>query len=279
MQAASFPARPLRILYRHELRNLAYVTLDEANGGVVRNLNSHGVGVQAVAALHQKQRVRVRFELKRPRLSLDSQGEVAWADPSGQCGIRFVGLPARAAHQIKEWMFGNLLDSIFRDALQDRPILQAASGSTHPEENDGLILSAAPLPVIQLEPSKVPSDAQPLPLHSEAAYEEDSARPADAELAWLSRPLSARTLALLIDSLIMIAAFLLFSLVFLSITRELPRWPLGLEAAFGAAIFVPAFYCGFTYKFGGATLGARLAQITGSASEDDEKIEEEVRLR
>jgi hypothetical protein len=74
-------------------------------------------------------------------------------------------------------------------------------------------------------------------------------------------------LAFLIDSLAMIAAFLLFACVFLGITHELPAWPLGLEAAFGAAIFVPAFYCGLTYLLGGATPGVRLAHLAGYADD------------
>ena len=281
MKSVSIPARRARAQYRHELRTLAYVTLDDANGGIVRNLNPQGVRVQAVAALQQKQSVRIRFELKSPRLRVDSRGEVAWADPSGQCGIRFVDLPARSAVQIKEWIFGELLGSIFRENVHDRLILQSPSAAIHAED-DGLILSSAPRPAIQLQAVAARPEPQPVfPLHREDAHtiEEQVAREADPQLDWLSRPLSGRTLALLVDSLIMIAAFLVFSFVFLSITHELPRWPLGLAAALGAAIFVPASYCGFTYAFGRSTLGARLAQIAGHGDGSDEQREEEVRLR
>src|SRR5258708_8244778 len=94
MQSATFPARQARTHYRHELRTLTYVTLDEANGGIVRNLSHEGVAVQAVALLRQQQRVRLRFELRFPRLRIDTSGQVSWASPSGQCCIRFVDLPA-----------------------------------------------------------------------------------------------------------------------------------------------------------------------------------------
>ena len=57
MQSASFPSRQARSHYRHELRTLTYVILDEANGGVIRNLNHDGVAVQAVGALRVQQRV------------------------------------------------------------------------------------------------------------------------------------------------------------------------------------------------------------------------------
>jgi len=260
---------------------LSYATLDDANGGIVRNLNPHGVGIHAVGALHQNQRVRVRFELRYPRLRLDSQGEVAWADPSGQCGIRFVGLSERAAHQINEWIFGNLLDSISRDTVHNTPILQAAAVPTAAEVDDGLILSAAPRPAIQLEPAEIWPDSPPLPLHRDAAHDEDFARRgSNAEPDWLSRPLSGRTLAWLIDSLVMVAGLLLFALIFLAIAHELPKWPLTLAGAAGAGVFVVVVYWAMFSTFGGSTLGARLARIAGTASEEEEEsIEDEVRLR
>lgn len=277
MQTVTFPARRSRALYRHELRTLAYVSLDEANGGIVRNLSPQGVGVQAVAALRTQQRVHLRFELARPRLQVESQGEVAWADSSGQCGIRFVDPPTQAARRIKEWIFANLLDSVFRDASHDRPILQAAR-LPYREEHDGLIVSAAPRPVIQLEPTN-PWDEEPLPSGPWAARKP---LPQDfptnhAEADWLSRPLSTRTLACLIDGLAIVAALLLFAVIFLSVAHELPPWPLTLAGIIGSAIFVAIAYWMLFSVFGGATPGARLARIAGPRLE--ENIEREIRLR
>ena len=93
MDAGTSPARQPRVKHRHELRTLTYVTLDQANGGIVRNLSHEGVGVQAVAAVRPRQQLRVRFELRDPRLRVESRGEVMWATSSGQCGIRFLDLP------------------------------------------------------------------------------------------------------------------------------------------------------------------------------------------
>src|SRR5260370_37322 len=151
MQSASFPARQARSHYRHELRTLTYVTLDEANGGVIRNLNHEGVAVQAVGALRVQQRVRLRFEL-----------------------------------------------------------------------------------------------------------------------SWLARPISARTLAWLVDSLVVVAALLLFAVIFLSITHELPEWPLTLGAVAAATVFVAAAYWTLFAVFGGPSLGARLAQATSGFDEKEE---------
>jgi PilZ domain len=285
MQALSFPARQARTHYRHELRTLTYVTLDEANGGIIRNLNHTGVAVQAVAPLHQQQRVRLRFELRFPRLRVETDGQVTWANSSGQCGIRFVDLPARTGHQINQWIFSNLLDVVARDAGHSRTIFGAsvvsiARNENAPEENvdeenarqedDGLTLSAAPRPAIQLESSSAGRDEAQI-LHQDR--EEEPAGPLydpNTQMNWLSRPLSGRTLAWLVDSLVVMAALLLFAVIFLSIAHEVPPWPLTLGTASAAAVFVAAAYWSVFAVFGGPSLGERLAQATASHEEEDE---------
>src|SRR5512141_1860528 len=92
MDAGTSLARQARTKHRHELRTLTYVTLDQANGGIVRNLTREGIGVQAVAAVHPLQEVRIRFELRHPKLRVEARGQVMWSTFSGQCGIRFIEL-------------------------------------------------------------------------------------------------------------------------------------------------------------------------------------------
>ena len=79
MDAGLSPARQVRTRHRHELRTLTYVTLDQANGGIVRNLSDRGIGVQVVAAVRPRQQLRVRFELRYPRLQIETRAEVIWA--------------------------------------------------------------------------------------------------------------------------------------------------------------------------------------------------------
>jgi hypothetical protein len=293
MKAVSFPARQARSHYRHELRTLTYVTLDDANGGIIRNLNHEGVAVQAVAALRPQERVRVRFELRFPRLRVETVGQVSWATPSGQCGIRFVDLPARTRQQINEWIFSNLLDAIAREAAHPRSMFGAGVVSivreenvrdgNAAEENDGLTLSAAPRPAIRLEApvSNVSVLKAPvLSQHSrEDLVEHLAAHLADEpypQLNWLSQPLSGQSLAWLVDSLVVIAAVLMFALVFLSVAHELPPWPITLGTV--AVIFVAAVYWAIFAVFGGSSLGARLAQAISNVEEREEN-EDTVRTR
>ena len=274
MDGVSTPARSARTHHRHDLRALTYVTLDEANGGIIRNLTDCGAAIQAVAALRPHQIVRLRFELRYPRLRVDAQGEVVWANSSGQCGVRFVDLSPRMARQINEWIFGNLLESIPpRGSLRASilaPITQTAGVVA---EDDGLLLSASARKVISLQPQTVPRYASPA--------RELTANLSDpsSELDWLSQPLSARSLAWTVDSLIVVAAVLIFSLVFLAIAHELPKWPANVEAAFGVAIFVAVFYWGFIHLFVGASLGTRLARLIEHDSLDDEETRNAARFR
>jgi len=296
MQTASFLAQQTRTHYRHELRTLTYVTLDEANGGIIRNLNHEGIAVQAVGPLHRHQRVRLRFELRFPRLRLETYGQVSWASPSGQCGIRFVDLPARTRRQINEWIFSNLLDAVARDADHFRSVFGASvvsivreenvreknareenvsEANPHeenaPEEDDGLTLSASSRPVIHLEPSIAKWDEAPvLHRHSEEGDITNPAGYPDGRLNWLSQPLSGHTIAWLVDGLIVIAGLLSFVLIFLSIAHELPPWPLTLGTASAAAVFVAAVYWAVFAVSGGPSLGARLAQAASGLEEEEE---------
>ena len=281
MQVVPFPARQPRIHYRHELRTLTYVTLDDANGGIVRNLNHEGVAVQAVAPLRQQQRVRLRFELRFPRLRVDAYGQVSWATPAGQCGIRFVELPAGTRHQINEWIFSNLLTATREDSIFGASVVPIAAESETAADNDGLTLSASPNPPIRLDPIVGGRhEASVLSQHLHEDTEEEFASPPNSatELNWLSRPLSGRTLARIVDTLVMFAGLLLFALIFLSVAQELPRWPLTVCAALAATVFVVAAYRILFAVFGEASLGARLAH-TASGIEEDEEIDRSDRFR
>jgi len=275
MQSASFPARQARSHYRHELRTLTYVTLDEANGGIIRNVSHEGVAVQAVAAPRTQQRLRLRFELRFPRLKVEAYGQVSWTGPSGQCGIRFVDLPPRVKYQINQWMFAQLLDAAAREASQSGSIFGAqvipiARHGYPSQETDGLTLSATPRPAIRLEPELSRREGPRLS-HLQVQASDPEAGLAVEQLGWLYRPVSARTLARFVDILVVISALLLFALIFLSITHELPQWPLTLGAVVVAAAFVATAYWSVFAVFGGQSLGARLVGVGSGTEKTDER--------
>jgi hypothetical protein len=279
MDAGISPARQTRTQYRHELHTLTYVTLDQANGGIVRNLSDEGIGVQAVAAPRPQQQLRLRFELRRPRVRIETLGEVMWSTSSGRCGIRFMDLPSGVIRQINEWVLGDLLEGasvhlekmgpVFiepelrpeRQLRRDDALLSGAM------QDDGLLISPAPVKTIEL-----PTRPDPVTvLMEEAAWNVGEQASA---WDWFWQPLTGRRLAWAINTLVVMAGWLLFTLVFLAVTHEAPPWPL-LTVALGACI-VGGMYWAFFRIFGGSSLGARLARLAAS---DEENDEEEARFR
>jgi PilZ domain/RDD family len=316
MEAFVTPARQARAHHRHDLRALTYVVLDDANGGIVRNLSHQGAAVQAVAALRSQQIVRLRFELRRPRLRVEARGRVVWSNTSGQCGVRFLDLSPQVVRQINEWIFANLLESIpqhwgrdgstfaqstfaesmFAKSMFPKSTFAAASQMAErtaehmherlpeglpgrlPEslhQDDGLIVSPTPRRVIQL---RSPQGVQPDGL-SARAVATDSTPAIPLELDWLSQPLSGRSLAWTVDSLIVIAALLVFALVFLSVTHELPKWPQSVLAALAAAIFIGLFYWGFFHFFVGSSMGTRMVRLAASERDEDDEARNTARFR
>jgi PilZ domain len=263
MDAGTSP-RQARAQHRHELRTLIYVTLDQANGGVVRNLTHSGLGLQAVAAVRPRQQLRVRFELRYPRLRVETRGEVVWSTFSGQCGIRFLDVSPRVARQIDEWILGHLLEGAALNTGIDAPTLELKA-----QQDDGLLISPAPRKVIELPARADPQEQAGI------ADESTPTRDSRVELDWLSQPLSSRSLAWTVNTLVVFAALLLSVLVFLSITREAPPWPYTLACA--AALVVSLLYWGFFKICGGPSLGQRLARLAGSPEEYEE--ENEARFR
>ncbi len=274
MQSAFSPARQPRKHYRHDLRTLTYVTLDAANGGIIRNLNRRGAAVQAVAPLRPDQRVRLRFELRVPRLRIETYGHVSWSNSSGQCGIRFEGMPTKTGRQIDEWIFSDLLANLERPSMS--PSIFEALPSIREEDVSAdarLNMPAQPHSSISLG-TNVSEDRASRARHSH--YEEV---PADTEAEarkteqWLYRPLSAEALAWLVDGLVVVAALLLFALIFLSIAHELPPWPATLGAASSAAALVAAAYWVIFVFLGGSTLSARVAKSARVFSDTEENGE------
>src|SRR6266852_4866875 len=104
------PGRQRRY-YRHQIQSLAYLNLDQSNGGIIRNLGDSGIAVQAVAPLSADQNVVLRFDLANPRVRVEGTGRVAWADPMGQAGIEFLTLAQRSRRGLKEWIFIQLLNT------------------------------------------------------------------------------------------------------------------------------------------------------------------------
>jgi hypothetical protein len=240
--------------YRHQIQSLAYVNLDQSNGGIIRNLGDSGIAIQAVAPLHVNQQVFLRFDLANPRVRVEATGRVAWVDPMGQAGVEFLTLSHRSERLLKEWIFIQLLASAQHSA-GDSTLLYGKSG----QEAVELVFSSGARPAIRLE-SKAPA-----PRLGEIDYQTQV-----VYLPWLPFAIPATALALLVDGLILLSAVLLFALIGMAMVGVVPAWPLALAMGLGvAAVFAVLYRFLFLFWMGG-TPGDWLVGISGNAFDTNE---------
>jgi hypothetical protein len=222
---------------RQTLRSLAYVTLDLGNGGIIRDLTESGIAVQAVAALRPDQEVSLRFDLLSPRVRVETRGRVAWADPTGQAGIEFVGASPRARRALRDWLLVQMFSSA---AVSGRDSIFAAT-----RENE---LTFSPIPQAAIL-------VQPEPMELAEAL-------ATSRIAWAWFRFSERTFSMLVDGLVLLCAVLLFSISSIFVMGGVPAWPLaGALLLTTATIFLAVYQILFSDFLCGATPGARLARL------------------
>jgi hypothetical protein len=251
------PRRRRRQQYRLKIHTVAYVNLDHANGGVIRDLNESGMAVQAVSPLRPEQAVHVRFELLGPRLRVEVPGRVAWADANGRAGVEFLNLPRRSARLLKDWLFTQLLAGAHQ-TQKSISMFQRDLGEGAP----ALLFSTAPRPAIPLRPNEIKLQAAVFPEEPQLLH-----------IPWCPIPIASSIFSRSVDGLILAAAVLLFSLVSLTITQLLPAWPIAFALVLGAtALFSAAYWIMFTFWMG-TTPGAHLAQLAGARNqaEDEER--------
>lgn len=265
--AATQPASPFRHaqrrLYRHPLYSLVYVTLDHENGGILRDLSEEGAAVQAVGALRAGQVVRMRFDLMAPRqtparVRVDVVGQVAWANPSGQAGLRFTDLQPETRQQMNEWIFGNLLAAI----AQASPVLADPAVF----EDDNLVLSRgarAPIRVRQTASQALNAESDNVLL-----------------LDWLLGRFNPQTLARAVDVMVLGASVLLFFVVALAVAKTLPAWHITVPLLAGVACFFTALYWFLFRSLVTGTAGRWLTEIAmRELQAERSQRQEEVRFR
>lgn len=276
--AVGLAPRRQRVQYRHQIRSLAYVNLnqanrdqanpdqtdpDHANGGIIRNLGEAGIAIQAVAPLHANQQVLLRFDLANPRVRVEATGRVAWADRAGQAGIEFLSLPQRSRRLLREWLFVQLL-AVAHQATGEADFVYRGTGE------EALLFSASSRPAIRFEP--VLPNALPA--------EENGLRAPSLQLPWLPFPISAVALSWFVDGLILLSALLLFAVVCMAMIGTVPPWPITLALGVGVSAVLTATYRFLFFLLIGGTPGYCVAGRTSDPSEGKvRELDERPRFR
>ncbi|MGP8155440.1 MAG: TonB family protein [Candidatus Acidiferrales bacterium] len=89
---------------RQPVRAIAYVQLDESNGGIILNISEDGFAVYAIASLMDDHLPHIRFQLPQSNAWIEAGGNILWRSESNRlAGIRFSGIADQARAQIREW--------------------------------------------------------------------------------------------------------------------------------------------------------------------------------
>src|SRR5881227_1962761 len=230
---------------RQTLRSLAYVNLDQGNGGIIRDLTESGIAVQAVGALRAQQEVSLRFDLLSPRVRVETRGRVAWAEPSGQAGIEFMGTTPRVRRALRDWLLTQMLASA---AISGRDSIFAAV-----RENELTFSPVFQTPIVVAPESIALGEAGTAP-----------------SVAWSWFRFSGRSFSVLVDGLVLLCAVLLFSISSIVVMGGVPAWPIAAALLLTTAtIFVAIYQILFSEFLFGATPGSRLARLamTGGVEE------------
>jgi hypothetical protein len=256
--SAAVAGRTQRRPYRHHLRSLAHVKLDQANGGIIRDLSEDGMSLQAVTSLRLGQQVAMRFELLNPRHRVEAIGCVAWANSLGQAGVEFLDAPASLRRILKDWIFTQLLAAANQVSWES-----IFAGPGAPAETRELTFSENRRPAILLDPEPMEDASLPeaLPKPAPAGV---TAVPA---LRVASLPSALPMPWWLVDGLIVTSAVLLFSVIALATTGAAPAWPIATLLLLTAAGIFAALYWFLFVFWTGATAGERLLGLAGSTDD------------
>ncbi|MGH9538090.1 MAG: PilZ domain-containing protein [Terriglobales bacterium] len=256
---ATVPGRR-RHHYRHQIHSLAYLNLDQSNGGILRNLGETGVAVQAVAPLRPGQQVFLRFDLASPRVRIEGQGRVAWADLAGQAGIEFLTLSQRCRRGLREWIFVQLL-VMAQQGTHELTFQDLTFNHTKSAEAAELLFSSTSRPAIRLPQTTVaPARDRGGEIHAESIR-----RSRAMHLPWIPFSVSAPALSRLVDGLILLSAVLLFAVIGMAMIGAVPAWPIALALGLGVSgVFTLVYRFLFLFWFGG-TPGNYVAELTDEA--------------
>ena len=90
---------------RHKVASIIYVGLGAGNGGIIINLGSGGLSLQAVAELDPETELTLHFQLEGTKQAIETEGRITWLGPTlKEAGICFNNLVGNTEQQIAEWI-------------------------------------------------------------------------------------------------------------------------------------------------------------------------------
>jgi hypothetical protein len=120
--AGSKSDRERRERPRQAVSILTYVSLDDANGGMMVNISETGMAISSAEELGDIVSHKLRFQLPRIDRTFETTVEVIWTSESEKnAGVRFSSLSVDDRLQIRNW----IKDELFAEAFPSRAAVRA----------------------------------------------------------------------------------------------------------------------------------------------------------
>jgi CheY-like chemotaxis protein len=83
--------------------------------GILLDLSEDGLDVLAAQPLCPGARISARFTLPEQSSEIEVQGEIAWANPNGESGVRYIDLADSLRQTLREWVVINAAEILPED--------------------------------------------------------------------------------------------------------------------------------------------------------------------
>ena len=83
--------------------------------GILLDLSEDGLDVLAAQPLCPGARISARFTLPEQSSEIEVQGEIAWANPNGESGVRYIDLADNLRQTLREWVVINAAEILPED--------------------------------------------------------------------------------------------------------------------------------------------------------------------
>lgn len=102
---------------RQVLSVLTYVSVDDANGGVMMDISERGMAISSAEPIREFGSHKLRFQLPRIERAFETSAELVWTSESKKnAGVRFSSLSVEDRLQIRNW----IKDELFAEAFPSR---------------------------------------------------------------------------------------------------------------------------------------------------------------
>jgi TonB family protein len=169
------PASERRAHARQLIPSLAYVELDEGNGGIILNISEGGLSVQAVAGLMEESLPGVRFQLDTSDRWIETAARISWTNDTRKlAGLEFLSLSEDSRDRIRKWLDRDL-QAVGSEATDARDADEMSAART-----DALADAAPPLAALDRFSPMIPE--------ATATRPDEGPEPPDAAVADLAEP-------------------------------------------------------------------------------------------